>query len=175
MSAPPTGDARRTADGAPAAKTYPHAMDVFRRMDGLEALLMMQRDEVPKTNITRWMNFSLETVERGRVVFSMEPDEKLYNMIGSVHGGIITTLMDNALGSAVQSVLSAGRVATTMDLHTRFHRPVTAATGKVFADAHVVHAGRRSATSEAHLVDAAGTVYATGTSTLMILEDKPAP
>jgi uncharacterized protein (TIGR00369 family) len=90
-----------------------------------------------------------------------------------VHGGIITTLMDNALGSAVQSVLPAGRVATTMDLHTRFHRPVTAATGKVFADAHVVHAGRRTATSEAHLVDANGTVYATGTSTLMILEDKP--
>jgi acyl-coenzyme A thioesterase PaaI-like protein len=35
-----------------------------------------------------------------------------------------------------------------------------------------VHAGRRTATSEAHLVDANGAVYATGTSTLMILEDK---
>jgi uncharacterized protein (TIGR00369 family) len=154
-------------------QSYPHAMDAFRRMDGLEALLMMKSGEIPTTNITRWMGFSLETVERGHVVFAMLPDEKLYNMIGSVHGGIITTLLDNALGSAVQSVLPAGRVATTMDLHTRFHRPVTAATGKVFADARVVHAGRRSATSEAHLIDAAGTVYATGTSTLMILDDKP--
>ncbi|MDB5027839.1 MAG: hypothetical protein JWO66_1528, partial [Candidatus Eremiobacteraeota bacterium] len=36
-----------------------------------------------------------------------------------------------------------------------------------------VHAGRRSATSEAKLVDAKGTVYATGTSTLMILADDP--
>jgi uncharacterized protein (TIGR00369 family) len=154
-------------------KTYPHAMDVFRSMDGLEALEMMKRGDVPPTPITRWMNFSLETVERGHVVFSMMPHEDLYNMIGSVHGGIITTLLDNALGSSVQSILPAGRVATTMDLHTRFHRPVTAATGKVFADARVVHTGRRSATSEAHLVDAAGKVYATGTSTLMILEDKP--
>ena len=109
---------------------YPHAVDAFRRMDGLEALQMMQRGEIPTTNITRWMNFSLETAERGRVVFAMMPEEKLYNMIGSVHGGIITTLMDNALGSAVQSVLLAGRVATTMDLHTRFHRPVTAATAR---------------------------------------------
>jgi uncharacterized protein (TIGR00369 family) len=166
---------RSEGDGAAESKTYPHAMDAFRRMDGFEALQMMQRGEIPTTNITRWMNFSLETVERGRVVFAMLPDEKLYNMIGSVHGGIITTLLDNALGSSVQSMLPAGRVATTMDLHTRFHRPVTAATGKVFADAHVVHVGRRSATSEAHLVDAAGTVYATGTSTLMVLEDKPSP
>ncbi|GAC1658010.1 MAG: hotdog fold thioesterase [Candidatus Elarobacter sp.] len=161
------------ADVAAETKTYPHAMDAFRRMDGVEALEMMQRGDIPTTNITRWMNFSLETVERGRVVFSMLPEEKLYNMIGSVHGGIITTLLDNALGSAVQSVLPAGRVATTMDLQTRFHRPVTAATGKVFADARVVHAGRRTATSEAHLVDANGRVYATGTSTLMILEDEP--
>jgi len=166
-------DSEAHADGAAATRVYPHAVDAFRRMDGLEALQMMQRGEIPTTNITRWMNFSLETAERGRVVFAMMPEEKLYNMIGSVHGGIITTLMDNALGSAVQSVLPAGRVATTMDLHTRFHRPVTAATGKVFADAHVVHAGRRTATSEGHLVDAHGTVYATGTSTLMILEDKP--
>jgi uncharacterized protein (TIGR00369 family) len=165
-----------TAPGtdAGAVKSYPHAMDIFRRLDGLEALEMMKRGEVPTTPITRWMSFSLETVERGHVVYAMLPHEDLYNMIGSVHGGIITTLMDNALGSAVQSVLPAGRVATTMDLQTRFHRPVTAATGKVFADARVVHAGRRTATSEAHLVDAKGTVYATGSSTLMILEDKPA-
>ena len=154
-------------------KGYPHAIDIFRRLDGLEALEMMKRGEVPVTNITRWMNFSLETVERGHVVFGMMPHEELYNLIGSVHGGIITTLMDNALGCSVQSILPAGRVATTMDLHTRFHRPVTAATGKVLADARVVHSGRRTATAEAHLVDANGSVYATGTSTLMILEDKP--
>jgi len=59
-----------------------------------------------------------------------------------------------------------------MDLHTRFHRPVTVAAGKIFARAHVVHAGRRTATSEAEIVDADGRVYATGTSTLMILDDK---
>ncbi|MBV8644213.1 MAG: PaaI family thioesterase [Candidatus Eremiobacteraeota bacterium] len=159
--------------GVATPPNYPHAIDIFRRLDGLEALGMMQRGEVPVTNITRWMNFSLETVERGHVVFGMVPHEELYNLIGSVHGGIITTLMDNALGCSVQSLLPAGQVATTMDLHTRFHRPVTAATGKVFADARVVHAGRRTATSEAHLVDANGTVYATGTSTLMILVDQP--
>jgi uncharacterized protein (TIGR00369 family) len=162
-----------SAAGTPLATAgYPHAMDIFRRMDGLDALAMMQRGEVPATNITRWMNFSLDTVERGHVVFGMVPHEELYNLIGSVHGGIITTLLDNALGCSVQSLLPAGQVATTMDLHTRFHRPVTAAVGKVFADARVVHAGRRTATSEAKVVDASGRVYATGTSTLMILQDR---
>ncbi|MDB5092315.1 MAG: hypothetical protein JWO85_416 [Candidatus Eremiobacteraeota bacterium] len=150
-------------------------MDIFRQMDGLEALELMRSGEAPQTNVSRWMDFTLEDVERGKVTFAMVPRDELYNMIGSVHGGIITTLMDTALGSAVQSVLPAGRVATTMDLHTRFHRPVTVAVGKVFARAHVVHAGRRTATSQAELVDAEGRVYATGTSTLMILDDRPSP
>ncbi|HTJ26328.1 MAG TPA: PaaI family thioesterase [Candidatus Limnocylindria bacterium] len=154
------------------SKTYPHAMDIFRRMDGLEALELMKRGETPQTNLSRWMDFTLERVERGHVTFGMVPREELYNLIGSVHGGIITTLMDTALGSAVQSLLPAGQVATTMDLHTRFHRPLTTAIPKVFAEAHVVHHGRRTATSEAKLVDEHGTVYATGTSSLMILEDK---
>jgi uncharacterized protein (TIGR00369 family) len=149
-------------------------MDVFRRMDGLDALELMKRGETPQTNLSRWMNFTLERVARGEVTFAMLPREELYNLIGSVHGGIITTLLDTALGSAAQSLLPAGQVATTMDLHTRFHRPVTVAVGKVFAEAHVVHAGRRTATSEAKLVDARGVVYATGNSTLMILHDEPA-
>ena len=155
-----------------AVERYPHAIDVFRRRDGLEALEMMQRGEIPTTPLTRFMHFSLELAERGHVIFGMVPHGDLYNLIGSVHGGIITTLMDNALGCAVQSLLPAGQVATTMDLHTRFHRPVTEKTGKVFAEAHVVHAGRRTASSEAKLVDAEGRVYATGTSTLMILRDE---
>jgi uncharacterized protein (TIGR00369 family) len=167
MTTPPGGD------GAHAGQTYPHAMDVFRRMDGLEALELMKQGKTPQTNLMRWMGYTLEQVERGKVTFAMIPRDELYNLIGSVHGGIITTLLDTALGSAVQSLLPSGRAATTMDLHTRFHRPVTTATGKVFAQAQVVHAGRRTATAEAKLVDATGKVYATGTSTLLILEDKP--
>lgn len=165
------------SDDAPtepvAIKSYPHAIDVFRRLDGLEALQMMQRGEIPRTPVARFMKFELEMVDRGHVIFSMQPHEDLYNLIGSVHGGIITTLLDTALGSVVQSLLPAGQAATTMDLHTRFHRPVTAATGTVYADARVVHAGRRTASSEAQLLDKAGRIYATGTSTLMILTDAP--
>jgi uncharacterized protein (TIGR00369 family) len=131
----------------------------------------MTGGEAPTTPITRFMNFSLELVERGHAVFGMLPNEDLYNLIGSVHGGIITTLLDTALGAVAQSLLPAGQVATTIDLHTRFHRPVTAQVPKVFADARVVHAGRRTISAEAKLVDGNGRLYATGTSALLILQE----
>src|SRR6202022_4127631 len=124
---------RRRGPGLMQTKGYPHAMDIFRRMDGIDALELIQRGQAPTTNLARWMDFSLEKVARGEVTFGMVPRDELYNLIGSVHGGIIATLRDTALGCAVQSLLPAGRVATTMDLHTRFHRPLTIAAGKIFA------------------------------------------
>jgi uncharacterized protein (TIGR00369 family) len=166
-----SGDDRGTEPIA--IKQYPHALDIFRRMDGLDALEMMKRGEVPATPIARLMHFSLERVERGHIVCGMTPHEDMYNLIGSVHGGIITTLLDTALGAVAQSLLPAGQVATTIDLHTRFHRPVTTEVPKVLADARVVHAGRRTITGEAKLVDETGRLYATGTSTLLILQEPP--
>ena len=142
----------------------------FAAADGYDVLLAMQSGELPQADVTRYLGLELQTVERGHVVYAMTPRADLYNLIGSVHGGIVTTLLDTALGTSVQSLLPPGKVATTMDLHTRFHRPVTTAVARVFADARAVHVGKRTATSEARLIDADGKIYATATSTLMIIE-----
>ncbi len=49
-------------------------------------------------------------------------------------------------------------------------RPITRDTGRVRADAEVVHRGRRQATAEARLVDAeTGKLLAHGTGTCMIM------
>jgi uncharacterized protein (TIGR00369 family) len=146
------------------------ATNHFAEADGYDVLLAMQRGELPQAEMTRYLGIELETVERGHIVYAMTPREDLYNLIGSVHGGIVTTLLDTALGTSVQSLLPPGKVATTMDLHTRFHRPVTTAVSRVFADARAVHVGKRTATSEARLIDADGKIYATATSTLMIID-----
>jgi uncharacterized protein (TIGR00369 family) len=51
-------------------------------------------------------------------------------------------------------------------------RAITQDTGLLRAEGKVLHAGRRVATSEGRLVDAAGRLYAHGTTTCMIF---PAP
>lgn len=48
-------------------------------------------------------------------------------------------------------------------------RAVTLQSGLVRASARIVHAGSRTATAEARLEDAAGKLYAHGTSTCLIL------
>jgi uncharacterized protein (TIGR00369 family) len=114
------------------------------------------------------MNFVLEEVEEGRAVFVGEPAEYHYNPIGVVHGGLMATLLDSALGCCVHTTLPAGVAYTTLELHVNLIRAVTAKTGKLTAIGEVIHAGRTTATAQARVIDAEGKLYAHGTTTCII-------
>ena len=138
------------------------------QLTGLETLQYMV-DNDRKAGIGQTMDFTLTELEEGRVVFEGSPSEKVYNPIGTVHGGYAATLLDSACGCAVHSTLAAGEGYTTAELKVAYHRAMTKDTGPVRAEGKVVTRGRRLAFAEAKLTDAAGKLYASATSTLIIL------
>ena len=96
--------------------------------------------------------------------------EEHYNPIGVVHGGYAATLLDSALGCAVHTTLDLGEAYTTLTLEVKMVRPLTASIERVRADAEVLYRGRRQATAQAKLTDAAGgKLLAHATATCMIL------
>jgi uncharacterized protein (TIGR00369 family) len=102
-------------------------------------------------------------------VFEGTTAEWQYNPLGTVHGGWTATLLDSALGCAVHTTLGPGERYTTTDLQVRFLRAVLATTGKVRAEARVVHTGKRLATAEGRLVGATdGTLFATATASCLV-------
>jgi uncharacterized protein (TIGR00369 family) len=139
-------------------------------LSGLEAIQAIAAGRLPPPPIAKLLDFQITHVEHGRVIFALEPAEWMYNPLGSVHGGVASTLLDSALGCSVHTVLDAGVRYTTSDLHVRFVRAMRADTGQVLADCHVVHAGRRIATAEGKLYAAADeTLFAHGTTSCLIL------
>jgi uncharacterized protein (TIGR00369 family) len=116
------------------------------------------------------LDFKLVDVQEGVVTFEGSPGEHAYNPIGSVHGGYAATLLDSACGCAVHSKLSASQTYTTLELKVSYLRAMTKDTGPVRAEGRVVNFGRRVGFAEATLKDANGKVYATATSTLLIIE-----
>ena len=62
--------------------------------------------------------------------------------MGTMHGGIVATLVDTAMGCAVSSTLPADAGFTTLELSTNFVRAITQSTGRVHAEGRVVHARR---------------------------------
>ncbi|MFJ3903582.1 PaaI family thioesterase [Streptomyces sp. NPDC090025] len=137
-------------------------------MAGLDFLREFAEGRRPGPPIGALMGFGLEEVEFGRAVFSMEPGEEHYNPIGSVHGGVYATLLDSAAGCAVHSTLPQGMGYTSLDLSTRFLRPITMHTGKVRAIGTVLSQGRRTAMAEAGLYDDQDRLLGHATSTCML-------
>jgi uncharacterized protein (TIGR00369 family) len=116
------------------------------------------------------LDFTLSEVGEGTAVFTGTPGHHAYNPIGMVHGGYAATLLDSACGCAVHTKLSATQNYTTLELKVAYHKTITDTTGPLRAEGRVVSFGRRVAFAEGRLVDAAGKLYASATSTLLIIE-----
>jgi uncharacterized protein (TIGR00369 family) len=144
----------------------------LRGKDGLDQLRAIARGDAAPPPIAAVLGFTIDEVERGRIVFSVAADEMHENPMGTMHGGIVATLVDSAMGCAVFSMLPAGTAYTTLELKTNFVRPIVQNTGVVRAEGRVVHIGGRVATTEARVVDADGTLYAHATSTCLIMRPK---
>jgi len=147
-------------------------MDIIKNAPHLTGLEQMRAmlEGGGQAAIGQTMQFRLKEVEEGRVVFEGTPGGHVYNPIGMVHGGYAATLLDSAAGCAVHSRLSATQAYTTLELKVSYHRAMTDKTGPVFAEGRVISMGRRAAFAEATLKDAAGKLYASATSTLLVMD-----
>jgi len=135
---------------------------------GLAFLRAILDGSVPPPSMSITLDFALVAAVDGMARFRGRPGESHYNPMGSVHGGYAATLLDSALGSAVMSTLDATEMYATVDLHLHLVRPVTAATGPIVAEAHIVHRGKRIATAEGRVTDERGALLAHGTTTCAI-------
>ena len=140
-----------------------------RSMAGLEFLRAIRDGRLPHPPICALLGYRLTEVEAGRAVFEITAAERHYNPIGVVHGGIAMTLLDSAMGCAVQTKMPAGGAYTTLEAKTNLVRAITSETGPLRAIGKVVHAGKRVATAEARLEDPSGKLYAHATSTCIVL------
>lgn len=140
----------------------------MKESSGMEFLQRIWRGELPSAPIGHTMDFVPVEGEPGRVVFQGTPGPQHYNPIGSVHGGYFCTLLDSALGCAVQSMLPKGTGYTTLELKVNLIRSLTDKTGPVRAEGKVVQVGRSVGIAEARLVDVDGKLYAHATTTCLV-------
>ncbi len=138
-------------------------------MSGLEAMQGIVSGALAHPPISALLGIRMTEAGDGRVVCTLQPGEDQYNPIGSVHGGVVSTLMDSAMSCAVHTTLPAGTGYTTLEVKANFLRPVSVRTGPLTCEGKVVHAGSRVATAECRVVDGAGKLYAHGTATCLLL------
>ena len=144
--------------------------DTRQGLSGLDYFRKMLAGEVPPPAMLELFGIRLVAVEEGHVAFAATADERFYNGTGVAHGGFAATLLDTALGCAINSAMPVGKRFTTLELKINLTRPLTKEAGVVRCDANVVHLGGRTATSEGRIIDSRGKLYAHGTTTCIVVE-----
>jgi uncharacterized protein (TIGR00369 family) len=137
---------------------------------GLELMQRMAAGELPPPPIMETIGLAGLEVAEGSVTFILDPQEFHYNPLGTVHGGIISTLLDSAAACSVHTTLPVGVAYTSMDLNVKFLRAVTVASGQLRSTGQVLQRGRRTAYAEAKMTDAAGRLVAHATSSCLIFD-----
>jgi uncharacterized protein (TIGR00369 family) len=140
------------------------------RMSGLDMLQAMSDGQLPPPPIMATVGIERLEAQDGRVDLWLPVREFHYNPLGTVHGGILATVLDTGTGCAVHSVLPAGVGYTSLDLHTRFLRPATVDSGVLHCVGTVLSRTRRSAVAEARIEDATGRLIAHATSSCLIFD-----
>jgi uncharacterized protein (TIGR00369 family) len=125
--------------------------------------------KLPPPPIAALLGMEVEEVGDGYATFTLEPDARMLNPIGSVHGGIAATLLDSCMGCAVHTTLAPGLGYTTAQLNLHYLRSMQPGMGRVRAIGTVLHRGRKQSTAEARLLDDKGRLLAHGTTTCLIL------
>lgn len=137
-------------------------------LDGLEYLRRLAAGDLPGAPFASHTAMLVTEVAPGTVTFECRPDASHYNPLGTVHGGLIATLLDSAVGCATHTTLPAGTGFTSIEIKVNFLRPVSAASGPLTCIGRVTKSGRRVTFAEATATDNQDKVVATASSSLLI-------
>jgi len=118
------------------------------------------------------VGFRMLSYGDGESRFEMDAGRRHHNPMGTVHGGILCTLADSAMGMAFASTLGEGESFTTLEIKVNYLRPVFEE--KLVAIAKVVHRGRSVGLVECDVSTANGKLVARAVSTCSVLRGEKA-
>ncbi|MCC3313878.1 PaaI family thioesterase [Nocardia africana] len=134
-----------------------------------ELTAVFERGLQEKLGVGASLGIRLEEAGEGYTRYYLDPNPATINAMFTVHGGVLATLMDTAMGSAVFTKLGDGTAYTTLELKVNFIRAVAMDGSRLTCEATAVHVGRRTATAEGRITDTAGKLIAHGSTTILVL------
>ena len=121
----------------------------------------------PSAHMMGWSLVSLDA-EGGRIEVAFDGKPEFRNPAGYVQGGMLSAMMDDAMGPLLVVHTKGRFYPSTIDLNTQFLRPVPV--GPVSVKARVVRLGRQIAFLEAELFEKSGKLAARSTASAALIE-----
>jgi uncharacterized protein (TIGR00369 family) len=90
-------------------------------------------DDAGPSGFAQRLGAEVERADDGSARISFEAREEHLNPAGTLHGGVLATLVDTAMGTAVRSTIEDGDVPATSQLTVTYLRPGRPGTVEVTA------------------------------------------
>jgi acyl-CoA thioesterase len=114
----------------------------------------------------QFLGIEVDAAHEDGITISCPMRPEFRNGHGVLHGGVIATLADVAVGVALKPRI-APKVATTIDLKINYLKPLLE--GRLFARCHLVRVGKTLITGRVDLKDEQGNLIAIAVASYMIL------
>src|SRR5260370_16530614 len=118
-----------------------------------------------------WLGLRLVETGEGTAVVEMTTTEDMANHSGFVHGGMISTLADSAMGRSVRTLVPGVTRAMSFDLKLNFIN--AAKVGEdLRASGHLIHAARPTALAQFRAQSRDRRLVATASATFAVTREK---
>ena len=119
------------------------------------------------SNFLKLIGAELTVLREGYAEVELVSQEKHQNVNGTVHGGILFSLADTAVGAASNS---GGRASVTLEGKLNMIRPASVDGERLTAMARELHGGRRTGVYECRILGGSGKLVAEGLYTMFMLD-----
>jgi uncharacterized protein (TIGR00369 family) len=127
----------------------------FHDLKKYEAALRRRTNE---TGATSLLGLSLESLEKGHVVFSMRVKPRHKQFHGVMHGGVLATVADTVAAIAAYTTVPRGTEIATVEMKINFLEAVPG--GRIKAEGRVLRTGRNFVVTECEIYKEDGTLAA---------------
>lgn len=138
-------------------------------LSGIEFVSALSEGLIERPPMARLLPFDLKSPAYGSVELVATPTSEFHNIIGTVHGGWIMTMLDTAMALAAHTTLAKGEACASHETSAKFVRPVLSNGAEVLISGKVLFRGRTLITLQGEVQDQSGKLLAHGTSTCAVI------
>ena len=127
-------------------------------------------DRMARSAFHRWAGIDLVRAEPGEVEIALRAEDHHLNLLGTVHGGMLATAADTAMGLAMRTRAEPGSTYVTAQLDLHYLVPGRA--GRIVAIGRAVKSGRQTGYAEADVLEG-DRLLARASATFSVVREPP--
>jgi uncharacterized protein (TIGR00369 family) len=127
-------------------------------------------DRMARSAFHRWAGIDLVRAEPGEVEIALRAEDHHLNLLGTLHGGMLATAADTAMGLAMRTRAEPGSTYVTVQLDLHYLVPGRA--GRIVAIGRAVKSGRQTGYAEADVLEG-NSLLARASATFSVVHEPP--